>query len=297
MATRRGRPAHDAGRLQPVSGVHRVDTSLTVGQPGLSVPVTWWLPEAPVPGRVWLQHGFARTRHRMADLAASLGAAGFVVLTTGLRSFDRYARTVQRLADNRAFLAELAVALRTAAPPVPTSAGDPFLVVGHSAGAEAAAFVAARLARRAPVAGAVLLDPVRSLRGHNLPVALRTLASANVPVRLVAAPPSICNAHGSGVACARTILPGFLGVEVRQGSHADAEGRSSDRLAQLVCGPIRPDNAAAVRSLTRHWLTAMAHGRPPGPDEPPVPDLAPHVRLLWGDRLASAPRPRHSEDP
>lgn len=274
------------------------DTVVAVGdgRRALSVPATWWLADqVPSQGTVWLQHGFARSRRRMADLAGHLAASGFAVLTTSLRTADPHARTVQHLADNTPFLTDLAAAL--GGPELvrswrrvglPGSPPHPLLPVGHSAGADAAAYVAAELLTTpCPVAGVVFLDPVRSARGDNLGWGVARLAAADVPVRTVAAPPTRCNADGSGLRRILPLLSGFAGVLLTSGSHADAEGSSTDRLAQWLCGAVRADNVATLRTLTTGWLTAMATAdRPvsPGPEDPVIRQLAQsgRGRLLWG---------------
>lgn len=277
------------------------DSTVVVGRQGrtLRVDTTWTTPQPPASSGavVWLQHGFARSRRQMADLAQHLAASGLAVLTTSLRTADVHARTVQYLRDNRPFLAELAVAL--GGPELVASwqradlPGEPpavLLAAGHSAGADAAAHVAAEtLPLPRPARGLVLLDPVRSARGDNLGSGVVRLTGADVPIRIVAAPPSRCNATGSGLRRVLPVLTGFVGVLLSDGSHADAEGRSTGRLAQWMCGPVRPENVSTLQTLTADWLGSMARlERPttPGPDDAPIAGLhaVGRARLLWGDR-------------
>lgn len=231
----------------------------------------------------------------MADLARHLADSGFAVLTTSLRTVDPLARTVQYLGDNRPFLSDLATAL--AGPELtrswrraglPDDPPLPLLASGHSAGADAVAFVAATtLALPRSIAGVVFLDPVRSARGDNLGSGVARLAGAGIPIRTVAAPPSRCNADGSGLRRILPLVTGFAGVVLTNGSHADAEGGSTDRVAQWMCGAVLPGNVSALRSLTTDWLASMANLGPvsPAPGDPDLDVLTASgsARLLWGE--------------
>ncbi len=242
---------------------------VTTGARTLDVPITWFPASGPAAALVWLQHGFARSRRRMAPLASFLAAQGFTVLTTGLRTVDPFARTVQNLGDNTGFLDSLADVLATDLPHAWAAAGLPgtpparLLAAGHSAGADAAAYVVGRLAgRHVDLGGALLLDPVKSVSGSNLADGLRAARRHNLPVRIVAAPPSRCNNHGSGVATALSQLTGFAGVRLTTGSHLDAEGPTADRLAALFCGAPHAGNVAAVAQLSALWLQGMSETAP-----------------------------------
>lgn len=269
-----------------------VDGQISVGRGArrLNVGATWWWPPGTPHTLLWLQHGFARNRQRLAGLAAHVAAHGALVLTTTLRSADPFGRTVQRLADNTTFLSELAHALAREYHSLDESRGDadrPSLrlcLAGHSAGADAVAYVAGRLVTDGiPVAAVVLLDPVRSATGTNLATGLRELSGASVPVRIVAAAPSRCNANGSGVAASLQHLRGFAGVRLTTGAHTDAEGPDTDWIAARLCGSPAPDNVAALRNLTTTWITAPDIDGT-GPNSPLVTGLVDAGRgsLLWG---------------
>lgn len=285
----------------------QIDTRLAISgevRP-IRIAATWWAPTTAPIALLWLQHGFARSRRRMAALAAAYASSGMLVLTTSLRSADPFARTVQNLRDNTRFLDEIGGMLSGAdevlADSWSASRGataiadqplpDQLLLVGHSAGGDAVAYVAGRLvttgARRA--SGVVLLDPVRSASGDNLATGLDHLSTTDTPVRIVAAAPSRCNAGGSGVTTALQHLSGFAGVRLTTGSHTDAEGADTDRLAARLCGAPTPDNVAALRSLSTAWLTE-ATGRnaaiAAGPESRLVTELvaAGRASVLWGHR-------------
>lgn len=266
---------------------------VTTGKRTLQVPVTWFLPAGSPTAVVWLQHGFARSRRRMTPLASFLAGHGFAVLTTTLRTVDPLARTVQNLGGNTAFLDSVAGALATGLPAAWRQAGlsgtppQHLLAAGHSAGGDAAAYVVGQLARRGDIdlAGAVLLDPVKSVSGSNMADGLRLSRDVSLPIRIVAAAPSRCNNHGSGVATAVSELAGFAGVRLTSGSHLDAEGVDADRLAALFCGAPLAANVVALQRLTNLWLLGMLDAtRDDRQDSPLVQELAASGRaeVLWG---------------
>ncbi len=269
-----------------------VDGQISVGRGArrLNVAATWWRPPGTPHTWLWLQHGFARSRRHLASLAAHYAANGVLVLTTSLRSADLFGRTVQRLRDNTRFLTAFADALAhehhvLASQGSAANSGPLRLcLAGHSAGADAVAYVAGQLvADGLPAAAVVLLDPVRSATGTNLATGLQRLSGASVPVRIVAAAPSRCNANGSGVAASLQHLSGFAGVRLTSGSHTDAEGPDTDWLAARLCGSPAPDNVAALRDLSTAWITTP-NPEAVGPGSPLVTGLIDSGRgsPLWG---------------
>lgn len=280
-----GMPAHSRTLIAADGHVHRAAT-------------TWWFPAREPLALLWLQHGFARGRDRMADLAAHYSAAGYLVMTTSLRSVDPFGRAVAHLVDNTRFLARMAdvlsgrdgallESLRSTG--VDVDMPRSLLMAGHSAGGDAVAFVAGRLTTEgsADLRGVVLLDPVTSVRGSNLATGLGALQRAHVPVRIVAAAPGRCNRRGSGVDTALQHMPGFAGIRLTTGSHADAEGANTDRLAVRLCGAPLPGNVAALRALSTGWLNEAATRKPVpsvNPDGSLVDELVGSGRghVLWG---------------
>ncbi len=260
----------------------------------LQLPTDWYLPDRiPVGGLVYLQHGFAESRKDWREFAALVAAAGFVVFAPTLPKIDALGCTVQNLLPNHRFLAAVgdlflgigdpAGALRrsfaaalAAAGEVGTALPTRLAIIGHSAGGEAALVVARRLTGEpsAPVRDhasvdlrcVVLADPVRSIVGDSMPTALRALARTPVPIRVLAAPPSSCNARQSGTRTVLNELAGrtFLGALITAGSHGDIFGGSVNRLERRTCGSPRQLNINAVQSLALGWLTdAMTDGKPP----------------------------------
>ncbi len=276
------------------------------------VPTDWYLPAAganPRPrGLIWLQHGFTESKADWADFATMLAADGFLVFVTTLPSADLFGCTVQNLGNNTRFLSNIADLFGRAADPrgalaesygaalakigLPHRALPPrAALVGHSAGGEAALYVARRLVEgygAAGLAGVVLADPVTSFVGDNTVSSLRVLNRTSVPVFSIAAPPNPCNANQSGTAAVireLTTRP-FHGVLVVRGNHADLLGPTVGALERLACGtPTRRDTDAA-QELAAGWLAGML-------DEIPAaachPGGATYERLLDSGIIASLP--------
>lgn len=236
----------------------------------------WYLPSETPRGLVWLQHGFARAETNVADLARTLAAAGYLVFTPSLPFLNLDGCTLQNLGDNTPFLdqvarlfgaatdpaGQLATALAAAAERAgitPPALPQQFVFIGHSAGGEAVEYVAHRLHSSYPSAwanlrGLILLDPVKSLLGANTDTALADLASTELPILSVSGPPGPCNNFGSGTTALRTYLHRpVLGVRLTTGEHTDAEGGTTDPLAELFCGTPQPGNTSTLQELTVGW--------------------------------------------
>lgn len=247
----------------------------------LQQPASWYLPVSAPRGLVWLQHGFARDDANVAALAESLSDAGYLVFAPSLPFVNVSGCTLQNLGDNTQFLngvaqlfatagdpgGPLARSLATAAtrtgrtaPALPTQ----FVFVGHSAGAEAAEYVAYRLHATAGwngLRGLVLLDPVESFLGDNTDRALTDLDPTTVPVLTISGPPGLCNNFGSGTAALQTRLHrSFVGVRLPSGEHTDAEGTSTDILGQLACGIPQQANVTTLQHLTTGWTSDFFTG-------------------------------------
>ncbi|WP_216893111.1 alpha/beta hydrolase [Nocardia alni] len=249
----------------------------------LEQPADWYLPTGTPRGLVWLQHGFARTDANVGDLAVAFAAAGDLVFAPSLPFLDPTGCTLQNLGDNTGFLdniadlfggasdpegplarslAEAARSAHHAAPAMPRS----FVFVGHSAGAEAVAFVANRLRTTAPqgwsaLRGLILLDPVPSFLGDNFHHALTGISATPLPVLAISAPPEPCNSLGLGTAALRSDLHRpFLGVLLPTGVHTDAEGPSSDVLGETVCGYPLAADVATLHALALGWSSDFLTG-------------------------------------
>lgn len=185
------------------------------------------------PPVVVLLHGFTREPRHLSGLAEACGQHGWTTVRPALAPpwlpvLMNSAGHLNRVADRLdARLADRAV-----------------IVVGHSAGAAAGAWLAARWAGRGrEVRGLVLVD------GNDSPNHLLERAwpgLEGVPVRAVLAPPGPCNRDGRLELFLAEHRPG-VAVVVPGSGHGDIEG-SPSAVYRWAC---RDDSDAAVRSLVR----------------------------------------------
>ena len=208
-----------------------------------------WEPQGSPRGTVVLLHGFGRSPAALSDLAERLTAQGARAVAPQL-SVWWWPTGI----NNTRHLTRVAAELAAMGCP------QPLVVLGHSAGGAAGAWIAAALRDRGvPVAGLVLVDavesPVGSLR-RSWP-RLR-----GVPVTALCGPPSPCNRRGA--------LEGWLRqreadpqwpvdvVRVEGMGHGDIEGVGVG-VYRRWCGddphaPARAELLTIVdRALERAW--------------------------------------------
>ncbi|MCC5953489.1 MAG: alpha/beta hydrolase fold domain-containing protein [Acidimicrobiia bacterium] len=243
--------------------------------PGTTVSTTWYFPVDRQPeGLVWLQHGFSRSRAVVNDLARAHTARNHVVVAPSVGSFggcsintpELRAAVTEVLADfsPNGALRQSADAAAVAAGRTPAPLPERVVVSGHSAGGALATVVGAGLAThpeplvRERLAGVVLLDPVES----NGAMAAALPALADTPVLTVSAPPDSCNASASGTAALVAARHGFVGVQLDNGCHCDAEGASTNFLCTLVCGSPRQPDINSLQFLATVWTADMVRGLP-----------------------------------
>jgi hypothetical protein len=248
------------------------------GDRTVSLPARWSIPDGQPTALAWVQHGFARTGERMADLADRLAADGLLVVTPtvdalGGCSLSDAGAIVAGIAEALAERAggALLVSAREAGMEADSLPAD-LVLVGHSAGGAAMTGVAAELVG-ADAAGALrlllLLDPVES-RGGMMAASLPTLDA--VEVLAVAGEPGPCNADASGPAALAAARHAFHGVRIEGGCHCDPEGDSTNLACTLVCGTPDEEHVALLRRLAGGWVAdALAGTRTdglyPGGDE------------------------------
>lgn len=243
----------------------------------------WYLPAGPPRALVWVQHGFARSSGHVGALASTFADAGYLVFAPNMPFMNLSGCTLQNIGDNTAFLHDVAALFGTASAPggaLSTSLADAahragravpaiperLVFVGHSAGAEAVAYVAERLRTHHletwnTLRGVILLDPVRSFIGNNIDRALDGISGTDLPTLTISAPPSPCNSFGIGTLAVRTRLDRpFLGVLLPSGVHTDAEGTSSDQMGEMLCGISESVNSATLRGLALGWMGDFVAG-------------------------------------
>ncbi|MET7425104.1 alpha/beta hydrolase [Dactylosporangium sp. NPDC005555] len=263
----------------------QVSNTTDVSCAGLTYrPATdWFLPAGTPKGLVYLQHGFSRSNGNMADLAGHYAAAGFVVFAPTLPSADIFGCTVSNLGNNAPFLNNVAAWLgqaNTASGALARSyanalsrAGRPasalpasYVIAGHSAGGEVAAYVANRLRTTYPgqyakVRLVQLLDPVKSFIGSNMATGLNGLNLTSTPIFAISSPPYTANSNANGtVELTNDVHRPFLGVRLTTGSHCDAEGASTDGLCTVLNGTSQPGNVTALQTLAVAWADDAVAG-------------------------------------
>lgn len=257
-------------QAQPVAAP---PTSLVFGQlQGPEGPITteWQLPDGEPRGWVLLQHGFARQCANLRSTARRLAQSGLATLCLQADMAEGAPALAKAVAH--AMQRGDPTPLR---PPGSTGAGQPWVLVGHSAGALFAARVAQALAHTTPerVAGLILLDPVG---GSSLSDALAAVVmQGRLPMRALIAPPSRCNAQQMALPVllrAQAISPpGLVSLQFPAGaSHLGAEGEDTERLAVWMCGEGWPDATRTedLRTSLLTWVGEVTSSPPVGLSRP-----------------------------
>lgn len=237
----------------------------------------WYLPEAAPAAVVWLQHGFTRSRGKVAGLARALAAAtGCAVVAPTVSSTFATAHGVW--INGSALHEGVAVLLADGFDALDASAGThlprALVLTGLSAGGNLALAVAGHLAARpsaeAELRGVVLFDAVE--RKGSMARALASLDRhrPELPVGQIAAPSSMCNARSSGTRAlqAHRGERAFVGLRLTKGSHLDAENPPGHALDVGACGKGATRNAAALRALASGWVTDAVTGTRAGVYDP-----------------------------
>lgn len=208
--------------------------------------------QAQCTGTVVLLHGFSRSPERLADIATMCRSLGAEVVAPHLSAWWWPTST-----NNTRHLSRLAHI-------VAEDASGPIVVVGHSAGGAAGAWMAAAMERAGAELGSlVLVDPVES------PVrSIRRSWSAleRVPVTAIIGAPSPCNRQGAfsrWLAEQRHVrFPSLEVVNLPTMGHGDIEGAGIGVYVRL-CGddpaaPARSELLAIVRQAVERGLGADA---------------------------------------
>jgi pimeloyl-ACP methyl ester carboxylesterase len=192
----------------------------------------------PAGGDQWavLLHGFTRRAHHLDALAAALAAAGINSAAPDLGSFNWFRST-----NNPRFLDHIAGELGAVV-------DGPVVLIGHSAGAAAAGYLATELAN---VRGIVFVD------GNESPTRLLARAwprIAHLPMVAICAPPNRCNRGGAFARWAQS--HGVPGCVIPGMGHGDIEG--VDRaIYRWACGSA---GSRRTRERAIAIVTDIAHG-------------------------------------
>lgn len=203
-------------------------------------------------GTAVLLHGFSRSPERLADIATMCRSLGAEVVAPHLSAWWWPTST-----NNTRHLSRLAHI-------VAEDACGPIVVIGHSAGGAAAAWITAELERAAAEVGMLLLvdpveSPVRSIRRS-------WSALERVPITAIIGAPSPCNRQG---AFSRWLseqqhvrVPALEVVNLPTMGHGDIEGAAMGVYVRL-CGddpaaPARSELLDIVRQAVERGLGADA---------------------------------------
>jgi len=218
-----------------------------------------WVRDA---GPYWaiVLHGFTRRGGKLGELSENLAQHGISTIRPDLGSLNWF-----RSVNSDHYLDRVAVRLRELTPP-----GT--VIVGHSAGAAAAAYLAPRLN---DCAGIVMVDGVENPTHH---IEKNWSAIEGLPLVAICAPPNPCNRHGL---LARQLHEwNFTGVGgvVQGAGHGDVED-GNPVVYRLVCGS---SSSAATKELVRNLVVWSVCDLLRVPADMTNPWLNAHVHR-WGD--------------
>lgn len=254
-------------------------TEVTVALPcngTTNLSADWSIPQGTTPtGFIWLQHGFARSKSNVSDLATKYASRGWIVVTPNLAAFGSCnindGATHTAIASLLAGSTGAGSALEASYDAARTKLSLPaanlpanFVLSGHSAGGAAMTVVGglvntnASSTVRARLKGVVLLDPVEN-SSNGMAAQLPNLKTK--PVYTISAANSACNSNTSGTSALLPARTGFAGVRLPSGCHCDAEADSTDGLCTIACGTPKAENKAVLKQLAADWASDMLNGK------------------------------------
>ncbi|WP_395308231.1 hypothetical protein V4U86_23225 [Mycobacterium sp. AMU20-3851] len=261
-----GPPAVPPGRAVRVA---RTPLELDCGN-GRTVEADWYFPTETTPDKViYFQHGgFARAglynvtaadlavRNNAIVVAPSITSNFFECAGCQLGGDQMHAAVAKLFLDDRSALTASALAAGWAGE-LPRR----FVIAGHSEGGQLAAGAAGFYARDADpdrvhdLAGVLLLDT--SPVGGAVERGVRSIP-LDIPVHHISAAPGILNSYGDMDKVLGEIRPGFVGLRLIGGVHADA-WQSSNGLGEFVVGLAfgfsQRQNVEAVQVLAQAWIS------------------------------------------
>ena len=255
------------------------------GSDGTAVPAGWFFPDRRRPtGVVWVQHGFFRAAANVLTLARYIaGHTGAVVVapTVSSNPFTAAGCWINGPPMAQGVAALFAGSRKALQRSADTARGHhvtlprPFVLTGHSAGGNLAT----------SAAGATTLPggAIRHLRGVVLydavdfdgaiATALGRLSGSDYrPVLQIAAPPSTCNAFGSGTNALVTAR-----VEASSGFNSSEGPTSTPRDPTAIRLPGSPVGSRGRRTSRRSDRSPRTGSATPSRGRPAVSSAAPQV--------------------
>ncbi|MDZ4270507.1 MAG: lipocalin family protein, partial [Mycobacterium sp.] len=291
--------------VQTVTGVQTGRATLTIplNENGFTTRADWYLPtqadgSVSATGVMWLQHGFLGNKLFVSALAKRLSQqTNSIVVAANLPSFPLRCSSCwingvpMQQAVATMFLGDRA-ALNSSA----LAAGflgtlpENFIMSGQSAGggfaAAAGGYYATDPGNSGSLRGVVMFDGFA--RSGVVPDALARLATQNIPLYQIAAPPQAWNSFGATTAELVAARPGqFVGATLAGGSHYDSLIGANpliDFFGQLVTGFSPPGNTEAVYTLATGWINDLYQGL--GPTDGNGIYGAPNEYIVMGDTAA-----------
>ena len=238
---------------------------------GYLTEADWYFPTESEPDKlIYLQHGAFAQAGLYNVTAAELAERNNAIvvsptITTNFFACDGCQISGEQMhaAVAKLFLGDRAALLASAraAGFNGTALPQRFVFAGHSGGGHTAAGAAGFYAQNAPagrlhdMAGVLLLDT--SHVGGAVERGVRNIP-LDIPVHHIAAAPAVLNTYGGVNEALARVRPGFVGVQLIGGVHADA-WRSTNALAEFVVGVATgfstPQNIEAVQVLAEGWIT------------------------------------------
>ncbi|HET6735416.1 hypothetical protein [Mycobacterium sp.] len=253
--------------------------NVTVGRSSLRIDcgdgyftdADWYFPTEGEPDKlIYLQHGaFARAglynvtaaelaeRNNAIVVAPSITTNFFACDGCTLSGEQMHAAVAKLFLEDRAAM----LASAQAAGFTGTSLPQRFVLAGHSGGGQTAGGAAGYYAQFAPadrlhdMAGVLLLDTSHVGGAIERGVGKIPL---DIPVYHIAAAPAVLNTYGGINEVLARVRPGFVGVQLIGGVHADA-WQSTNAFAEFIVGlgtgfPT-PQNVEAVQVVTQGWIS------------------------------------------
>lgn len=224
---------------------------------GESVPLTWLRSDnarSTPRALVLVQHGMMRKAENMIALAQTLVEKNLEVLLPTVKDSQ-----VLQSSFPESFTQAI---LEKKSDPQGNPLPNKILMIGFSAGARFLNHVASvLLARQHDVRGIVFLDPVVGSQsnqqlGPRLPLPYLTILGT----------PHRCNAYGNSYSILTSGQFDVEGFRLKNTSHCDFEGESTDSMCQFYCGSTSKINGQAIQLFASEWISSLVDSDKPNAD-------------------------------